>query len=402
MKKIKPAIIAGLIGLLLLTAAFGPLQGCATRRVSLDLPEVEQLAVIEKLPDPFLMHDGSRVRTKADWAKRREEIKQIILHYQYGSMPPGPKNITAEELSSREVYDGAAIEKRVILSMGLNKAIKINVGLIIPNRAQPMPVILRGDRELGIIPIAEEIVKRGYIVAEFIRHDLDNDNADRTDGVHPLYPDYDWATLSAWAWGYHRVVDYLMTLPCVDKHRIAITGHSRGGKTALLAGALDERIALVAPNGSGCGGAGCYRFQGKKAEDLAAITQMDRFHYWFVERLRTFIGHEKQLPFDQHFVKALVAPRALLSTEALGDLWANPYGTQQSHLGAKPVYDFLGAGDRIGIYFRDGGHAHNAHDFRALLDFADKQFFGKEVERKFDNLPFPNAEKPYSWTIPKP
>ena len=133
--------------------------------------------------------------------------------------------------------------------------------------------------------------------------------------------------------------------------------------------------------------------------DPAAAVQ--RFHYWFVPRLRTFVGQEKRLPFDQHFLKALVAPRALLSTEAIGDLWANPYGTQQSHLGAKAVYEFLGAGDRIGIHFRKGGHDHTAEDWRALVDFADKQFFGKKVERKFDKLPFPNAERPFTWSIPK-
>ena len=107
------------------------------------------------------------------------------------------------------------------------------------------------------------------------------------------------------------------------------------------------------------------------------------------------------MPFDQHTVKALVAPRALLSTEALDDLWANPKGTQQSYAAAKEVYRFLGADDRIGIAFRPGKHEQNLNDWKVLLDFADKQFFGKKVDRRFDILAFPDAEKGYSWKAPE-
>ena len=108
-----------------------------------------------------------------------------------------------------------------------------------------------------------------------------------------------------------------------------------------------------------------------------------------------------RLPFDQHTVKALIAPRALLSTEALGDLWANPKGTQQTYTAAKEVFNFLGASDRIGIVFRPGKHEQNADDWNALLDFADQQFFGKKVNRRFDALAFPDAEKGYSWKAPE-
>jgi acetyl esterase/lipase len=178
----------------------------------------------------------------------------------------------------------------------------------------------------------------------------------------------------------------------VDRQHIAVTGHSRGGKAALLAGALDERIALTAPNASGCGGAGCYRVLGEKSEDIAAIT--NRFSYWFHPRLKEFVSHVDQLPFDQHSLKALVAPRAQLSTEGLDDLWANPYGTQVSFVAARKVYEFLGAAGKIGIHFREGKHAHTAEDWQALLDFADLQFFGKNTETRFDKLPFAVASTP--------
>jgi hypothetical protein len=364
------------------------------------LPGVEELPVITELPDPFQMNDGSRVATKADWAKRREEIKRMILYYEYGHMPPAPGNVKAEELSSESVYEGAATERRILLSMGPDRKVKVNVSMIVPKGKGPFPVILKNDEALGRVPIAEEIIKRGYIVAEYARTDLDPDQNNAVGCAQEAYPEYDWGTLAVWAWGGMRVIDYLMTLEIVDKEKIAFTGHSRGGKTALLAGALDERITLVAPNGSGCGGAGCYRVQGENSETLADITDPRRFGYWFHPRFKSFAGKETRLPFDQHFLKALVAPRALLSTDALGDLWANPLGTQQTYLAAQPVFDFLGAGDRNGLHFREGGHAQNEEDWRALVDFADKVFFGKDVKRRFDILPFPEASKPFRWKAP--
>ena len=182
------------------------------------------------------------------------------------------------------------------------------------------------------------------------------------------------------------------------KH-ITVTGHSRGGKCALLAGAADERIALTVPNNSGCGGSGCYRLQADKSEDIAVITK--NFPFWFAPRFKDFIGRVERLPFDQHTVKALVAPRALLTTEALGDLWANPLGTQQSNAAAREVFDFLGATDKIGIYFRPGGHEHNADDWSVLLDFADQQLLGKKVPRDFGKSAFSDAAKGYSWARPE-
>ncbi len=371
--------------------------------VVVDMPTVEELPDVKELPDPFLMRNGRRVKSKADWEKRREEIKAVMLYYQYGQMPPAPRNVTAKVLSSEAVYEGCATKKHILLSMGPGRKIMVNVGIIIPKGKGPFPVILKNDSGIFKVPIAEEIVKRGYIVADYNRTDLAPDKKAAVGPAQQAYPDYDWATLAVWAWGGMRVIDYLVTLDMVDKKRIAFTGHSRGGKTALLAGAFDERIALVAPNGSGCGGAGCYRYEGENAESLEQITNPRRFSYWFNPRFRDFADKETKLPFDQHFLKALVAPRALVSIDALGDLWANPYGTQQSHRGAQPVFDFLGAADKLGIYYRQGGHSQSKDDWLTLVDFADKVFFGKEPAsgKRFDKLPFANAPKPFSWSMPK-
>ena len=329
------------------------------------------------------MKDGSRVKTVADWERRREEIKAMLLYYQYGHMPPGPGNVKAKELSSKVVYDGAGVRKRLLLSMGPGHSIKVNVQIIRPVGEGPFAVILKNGPRLNEVPVAEEIVRRGYVLVEYLRTDLDPDENNVVGSAQAAYPEYDWATLAVWAWGGMRVIDYLEGLDYVDKKRIAFTGHSRGGKTALLAGAMDERIALTVPNGSGCGGSGCYRVMGEKSETLDDITKPERFSYWFAAGVRDFAGKESKLPFDQHFLKALVAPRALLTTDALGDLWANPYGTQVTQRAAEEVFDFLGAKEKIGMHFRQGGHAQNEEDWLALVDFVDKVFYGVDAERRF-------------------
>ncbi len=378
-----------ILSLLAMGLFFTPASFCGALVDATTFPPVDQLPVIQDLPGPLVMNDGSLVKSVEDWNKRREEIKAMILYYEYGHMPPAPDNMKIEEVSSAIVFDGLAQEKRLLLSMGPDHQVTCNIRTVIPKSDHPLPVLAQNTNKLGHIPIEKEILKRGYMIAEYLRTDLDPDEKDIIGCAQKAYPDYDWATLAVWAWGGSRLVDYLYTVDCVDKGKIAMTGHSRGGKTALLAGAMDERIALVAPNGSGCGGAGCYRIEGEGSETLAVITDPNRFAYWFHPRFRTFADKETQLPFDQHFLKALVAPRALLSTEAFGDHWANPLGTQATYLAAMPVFELLGAAGKNGIHFREGKHEHNAEDWTALLDYADLQFFGKVTMRKFNQTPFP-------------
>jgi endo-1,4-beta-xylanase len=123
--------------------------------------------------------------------------------------------------------------------------------------------------------------------------------------------------------------------------------------------------------------------------------------YWFTPRLREFVGQPERLPFDQHSVMALVAPRALLITSATEDDWCNPRGTQTSYEAARTVYDFLGVPEKIGIHYRPGGHDQNAEDWTALLDFADQQFEGKEVATRFDVMPYPADPAAMPWATVK-
>jgi len=248
--------------------------------------------------------------------------------------------------------------------------------------------------------ITLEILKRGYILAQFSRVEIvpDTSHFARDTGLYRVYPQCDYGAISAWAWGYHRCVDALQTWPEVDASRIAVVGHSRGGKTTLLAGATDERIALTVANGSGCGGAGCFRWQGPESETLERI--VTTFPHWFSPGLASYSGKEETLPFDQHSLQALIAPRALLSTVALEDLWANPTGTWQTYVAAREVYRFLGAEKNLGFKSRRGEHPMTVADWMVFLEFIDFHFIAKPLFSPFDVNPFPDLAPCQSWRAP--
>ena len=354
--------------------------------------DVSALPLMPGLPDVLLMNSGKRVKTPADWARRRKEIIELLQHYQYGHLPPAPGNVLAKELTSEVVFDGLAEKKLLALTMGPGGQVRATLGLYVPRAAGSRPTILHIDhRKVFGISAARELVQRGYLVAGYDPTYLDPDQKASVGPAQAAYPKQDWGTLAVWAWGAMRVTDYLLTLPGVDPKKIVVAGHSRSGKTALLAGALDERFALVVPLGSGCGGAAAYRVKSPRAESLAQVT--GNFPHWFHPRLRAFAGQEGRLPFDQHFVLALVAPRALLSMDAMGDAWANLPGTQRAHLAVRKVYALLGAPARLGIHFRPGKHELSRGDWLTLADFADQVLSGKPPTggRHWQKLPFPTT-----------
>ena len=366
-----------------------------------ELPSVEKLPVVKELPDPFLFMDGTRVTGKKDWARRRNELKTLAQHYGYGVVPPGGGTVRAEELESSHNPTLGATEKQLLLRMGPEGKVQAHVMLTVPDGDRRFPAIVVGDLCWGKVSpeIVADVVKHGYILAEFDRTEIVADKNVHAGGLYEAFPNGEFGAVAGWAWGFQRMVDYLHTLPNVDTKHIAATGHSRGGKAVLLAGALDERIALTAPNDAGCMGTGCTRLI-YSGETVPIITK--NFPYWFSPRLAEFIGHEEKLPFDQHSMKALIAPRALLETQALGDTWANPQGAQATYQAAKVVFDYLGAGDKIGIAYRPGEHAQTLWDWQTLLAFADQQFFHKHTERKFNELPYADdSKRVFSWKAPQ-
>src|SRR5687768_17450646 len=279
------ARVIGVFILLMIVSGCTSATECTMTRKCLP---ADQLPPIAELPDLFTFQDGTPVTSGDDWPRRRTELLALIQHYEYGHLPPAPGNTRAVELISHTLLDATHTQYKVTCGPGGRVAFVLDllVPKTGPNGTGPFPVILRGDWgwHKTSDDIARHVLSRGYALAEFNRLELAPDNANRDAGLYLAYPDGDFAALAAWAWGFHRCVDVLEQLPQIDKSKIAITGHSRGGKATLLAGATDERIALVNPNASGTGGGAPFRNPPPKSETLEIIVK--KFPFWFSPNLQ--------------------------------------------------------------------------------------------------------------------
>lgn len=223
----------------------------------------------------------------------------------------------------------------------------------------------------------------------------DGSFAFRTTRFFPAYPGYDWGIIGGWVWGTMRVVDYLQHDPAVDKTKLIITGTSRIGKAAMISGAFDDRIALVAPGASSGLGTPAYRFSGEGRGGREGLTLMVRkYGNQFSPHLHQFWGQEDKLPYDAHWFPALTAPRPWIALEGTHDQNVVHHGVKQTWLAARPVYAFLGATDKLGVYWADRPHGFGDTDWDGLLAFADKHLLGKRVSRAFDLFPATDEVKP--------
>ncbi|MGK0190591.1 MAG: hypothetical protein ACI9R3_006420 [Verrucomicrobiales bacterium] len=326
-----------------------------------------------ELPDLFTFRDGSGVKDIADWERRRQELIEPLMIFQYGRIPPKPDQVFGRLDKVEPHESGLGTRHWITLIIDAEKKLEMRIVLYKPSTPGPHPVIIEEDGNPGASKNVPIFLAKNYVHVEYARHDLDPDQKGVVGPAQAAYPDYDWATLAVWAWGGMRVVDYLESRDDIDMGKIAITGHSRGGKATLLACALDQRITLAAPNGSGAGGGGASRILGPGAESIG----MNDKPHWYHERIRLFAEKEAHLPFDQHFVKALVAPRGLLCIESTDDLYANPVGTYATSAAAMPAFELYGKQHVNGLLYRRGGHSYSTQDWHSLLDFAEWTFFGR-------------------------
>ncbi|MCM8537753.1 MAG: hypothetical protein NE334_17560 [Lentisphaeraceae bacterium] len=354
------------------------------------------------LPEILTFQNGKKVSSAEDWPARRSEILNIFRENVYGVNPvERPADLTFELIKSdAKALDGAATLKVVKISFsGLGGKASFKANFFIPNAVKSAPVFLlachRTESEnLDVTrkvksdfwPV-EAIVKRGYCAASFYTGEVDPDKFDNfQNGVHKIFDKKrtknSWGTIAAWAWGASRVLDYIETDLAMDAQKVAIVGHSRGGKTSLWAGASDDRFAMVVPNNSGCSGAAI-----SKRKEGETIAKIIRFKHWFCKNYNAFANNEDNMPFDQHMLCAAVAPRLLYISSATQDKWADPEGEYLSGVYASQAYELLGkkglvsesfpkpGGFRhegnVGYHLRNGKHNLTSFDWHKFMDFAD-------------------------------
>lgn len=387
-----------------------------------------------ELPDVLECKDGYRVETVRQWEKkRRPELLRMFSELEYGVTPQHTGIKVKYEIISinHMVMNGLATQKQVLFHFkGENgKTHQALLLLYIPNNVKRrVPVIVsynfHGNQtttlEDDVIPSpSKELMKsagseqwvrgeqqsrwsyklalrNGYAVATMNYHDICPDSPNLLQyGIPSLLSDYkvdsrnqnEWGSIGIWAWGYSRIADYLeQEEKQIDKKRMVVLGHSRLGKTAIWAGVQDKRFRVVISNDSGCGGAALSKRV--FGENIARITA--NFPHWFCPAFNDYSENEAALPFDQHELLALVAPRHVYVASAEDDQWADPKGEYLSLYHAGPVYRLYGmqglTSDQlpavhqpqhtdVGYHIRAGKHDVTPYDWQCYLDFCDKVFF---------------------------
>jgi len=379
------------------------------------------------LPDPLVLADGKPVKDAKTWQERRRpEILHLYETEIYGRIPANTPKVTWEVTETdREARGGLAVMKRVVGHIGSADGPRVNLTVYTPSKAAgPVPLILlvnfgggpgrgaargaapaagaapvpgRGGPGSGEPPVAEEILTRGWGYATVGYNDIQPDRANAWDqGVIGLTlqpgqtqpaPD-EWGTISAWAWGISRIVDYFETDASVNAKQIAIQGHSRLGKTVLWAAARDERIAAVFSSCAGeMGSALARRDWGETVDDMA-----QNFGWQFSGNFQKWSGRWKDMPVDAHMLIALSAPRPAFISGGTADQWADPVGEFLAAVAAGPVYRLLGKKDLgvtalppldtpltsgdLGWHYHTGGHTATPADWAAFLQFMSKYFKG--------------------------
>ncbi len=356
------------------------------------------------LPE-LLAGPGGAVRTARDWAPRRAAILELFREHVYGRSPGRPADLKFEvlERNPKALAGAATLERVAVISRQSGREHRFELTVFVPNAGSsraPLFLLLNNRPASNADPTratksgfwpAEQMIARGYAIAALQVGDLAPDEKDRYtagvielfEGKTPARPANAWRGLAAWAWGASRAMDFFATHARIDPDRVALVGHSRGGKAALWAGAEDERFAMIVSNESGEGGAALSRRN--FGETVARITEV--FPHWFAANYAGYAARVESLPVDQHMLLALAAPRALYVASADQDLWSDPRGEFLSLAHASPAYALFGdkpiavdqmpplerplVSGRRAYHVRKGAHDLTPYDWDRFADFAD-------------------------------
>jgi hypothetical protein len=409
---------------------------CAAQAPAAERPPATEVAGIKvnydetlvgnyTLPDPLTLSNGKPVRDAKTWnEKRRPEIVRLFEENEYGRSPGRPAAMSFEAFDKgTPALDGKALRKQVTVYFSADKAgPKMDLLIYLPaDTRKPVPLLLNisfsansstvndpgikpGEvwgREKKKVPATQgpgfgkinvaRLLDAGFGFATVYYGDIDPDFLGGVpNGVRALYlkpgqtepaPD-EWGSISAWAWGLSRAMDYLETDTGVDAKRVAILGVSRLGKTVMWAGAHDPRFAMVIASCSGEGGAALSRRN--YGETIAHLTAPTRYPYQFCANYQKFAEHVDKFPVDANMLVTLMAPRPVLLQTGDKDVWSDPKGEFLAALAATPVYRLFGKKgidsdqmpgpgipilNTIGYYMHAGGHGTIPTDWDQYLKF---------------------------------
>ena len=363
----------------------------------------------------------------------RPSLVRIMEENLYGPVPPRCEELVFRKRSEGTAFDGLAVRREfdiVCRNRGIERV--LHLLLYIPaRRSGKVPVFFglnfkgnhactsdpgvtfhpfvrrpdswtvrfndtrAGENERGKFAGSwcfEQVLRAGFATATIGFYDIFPDHQDGfEESVMRLFydrkdwdrPDREFGSISAWAWGISRAIDCLEAQEEIDRSKIIVHGHSRLGKTALWAGANDTRIALTVSNGSGtCGAKPARRYYG---ENFAWIRLWNP--HWLPEKFKDLTDRDREIPFDQHFLMAAIAPRLLYVSDGTDDVYADPAGTFEALAAASRAWRIFGgtglgetvqpppgklAGHEIGYYLRTGGHAFTPENWDALIRYASR------------------------------
>ena len=332
-----------------------------------------------KLPDPFMGLDGKRISSKADWKCRREEIGAMYEKLMFGTKPRNPEKVEGS-------YSGGKLTIKVT-DKGKSGSFSVKISNAgTKDKPKPAMIGFGGGMMGGCGSLGN--ATNGLDIAQ-ITFNPDDVAPESGGGMFFQLYNQGQGTIIAWAWGVSRIIDALEKTPeaGIDVKHLAMTGCSRWGKGTLAVGAFDERIALTIPQESGSGGASLWRVgaqvnKQKGKQFVQGLSSAGTEGKWMISSFKNYDGKENTLPFDQHMLVAMVAPRALLILDNAGQEWLGEVPSNYCGQASKEVYDALGATENY-TYSQEGGHGHCQlpnGQFDEVKDFMNKFLLGKDAK----------------------
>lgn len=375
-------------------------------------PAVSDISNLSPLPDPFTFVNKRPVRTKDDWNCRRTEISGLVQRYSLGYLPTSKPKVEGKLVESAEAN---TVSLNVSVTEG-EATIYFQAKIVVPAEGDgPFPAIISVGmyNSLAALPGVATIGFPNDLIAA--QNGLDS----RGKGLfYDLYgADHSAGALIAWTWGVGRLIDALEQVQedsKINVKRLGVSGCSRNGKGAIVIGAFEPRIALTIPQEGGAGGAACWRIQDaqkRRGLNVQTATQIVTENTWFGKVFTDYVSRVDVLPFDQHLLSALIAPRALYTPENGVINWLGPEGTWGCQRAARTVWKALGVEDHLGFEQTGGVTSHNhcqlpAAHLPGLTAFVERFLMGKRVETsKYfrTDADFPEYSDKYwqEWATPR-